>query len=108
MKYRTNNLNKKIELQESIKVSDGIGGYIIKWIKIKNIWAKVELISNISNKNFDILELKATHLIVVRYLNSINNNMRFVYKNIIYNIKYINNLDNYFTEVICEEDNKIE
>lgn len=102
-KYRTNDLNKKLELQESIKTEDGAGGFDIVWKKVKDVWGKIELLSNITNKNFDILELKATHLIVVRRLNNININMRFIYANKIYIIKYINNLDNYFTEIICEE-----
>lgn len=29
--------------------------------------------------------------------------MRFIHKNSTYDIKYIDNLDNYFTEVICEK-----
>ncbi len=102
-RYRTNDLNKKLELQKIIKIEDGAGGFNVSWEKVKDVWGKVELLSNITNKNFDILELKATHLIVVRRLNNININMRFIYNDVIYVIKYINNLDNYFAEIICEE-----
>lgn len=102
--YRTNDLNKKIELQKMVKIEDGAGGFKVQWEKIKDLWAKVELLSNISNKNFDILQLKATHMVVVRRLNNIDSSMRFLFNGNIFAIKYINNLDNYFTEIICEEE----
>lgn len=103
LKYKTNDLNKKIELQELTKIDDGAGGFITEWESVKYLWAKVELLANLSNKNFEVLELKASHLIVVRKLNNIDNNMRFAYNDNIYVIKYINNLDKYFTEIICEQ-----
>ena len=102
--YKTNDLNKKIELQEMTKAEDGAGGFEVHWEKVKDLWAKVELLLNITNKNFDVLQLKATHLVVVRRLNNINTNMRFLYNGSIFSIKYINNLDNYFTEIICNEE----
>lgn len=98
-----NRLNKKLELQELIKTSDGVGGFLSEWKKIKDIWGSIEVISNTSNTTFNILEIKATHTIIVRKFNNINNNMRFIHKNSTYDIKYIDNLDNYFTEIICEK-----
>lgn len=99
---KINNLSRQLELQELNKTSDGAGGYNTEWIKVKNIWGSIDLISNTSNTNYEILEIKATHIIIVRSLNNINNNMRFLYNDKVYVIKYINNLDKYFTEVICE------
>lgn len=102
MKNKINNLNKKLELQEEYKTPDEIGGFICEWKKVKNIWGSISLVSNNISTTYNILEIKATHIITVRRLNNINNNMRFIYNSFIYNIKYINDLDNYYTEVICE------
>lgn len=99
---KINSLNKRLELQKPIKETDGVGGYNITWEKVKNVWGSIDLISNISNSNYSMLEIKATHLIVVRYLNNINIGMRFLHNNKIFNIKYINNIDKNFTEIICE------
>ena len=101
-KNKINNLNKKLELQELIKESDGAGGYKTEWKTIKTIWGDIKLISNYTNTNYSMLELKATHIITVRSFNNINNNMRFIYNDNIYIIKYINDLNNNFTEIICE------
>ena len=98
-----NHLNKKLELQELVKVDDGVGGFISEWRKVKDLWGSIEIISNTTNTTFNILEIKATHTITVRKFNNIDNNMRFVHKNSIYDIKYVDNLDNYFTKIICEK-----
>ncbi len=97
-----NKLNKKLELQELIKMPDGAGGFIQKWNKIKDVWGNIELVSNTTNTTFNILEIKATHVITIRKFNNINLNMRFIYDNSVYNIKYIDNLNKNFTEIICE------
>ncbi len=98
-----NHLNKKLELQELVKVADGVGGFLSEWRKIKDLWGNIEIISNATNTTFNILEVKATHTITVRKFNNIDNNMRFIHKNSIYDIKYVDNLDNYFTKIICEK-----
>lgn len=103
MKNKINNLNKKLELQEEYKTPDGIGGFVCEWKKVKNIWGNISVVSNNISTTYNILEIKATHVIIVRKLNNINNNMRFIYNSFIYNIKYINDLDNYYTEIICEK-----
>lgn len=100
--HKINSLNKKLELQKFEKRSDGVGGIVGTWVKIKNIWGSIELISNKINNNYNMLEIKATHIIVVRSLNNINNNMRFIYNDNIFYIKYLNNLNNRFTELVCE------
>ncbi|MDR1499177.1 MAG: phage head closure protein [Rickettsiales bacterium] len=103
VKYRTNDLNRKVKLQQLTKTSDGAGGFITQWESVKDVWCKIELISNITNRNFGVLETGATHLVVVRRLNNIDKNTRFMYNNSIFNIKHLNDLDNNFTEIICEK-----
>lgn len=102
MKNKINKLNKKIELQTLEKVPDGAGGFNTNWIKVKDIWGNIESINNINTNNYSMLEIKATHLITIRSLNNINKNNRLVYNNVIFTIKYINNLNNNFTDIICE------
>jgi SPP1 family predicted phage head-tail adaptor len=100
---KINEINRKIELQELRKTSDGAGGFISEWVTIKHIWGSIQIISNTQNTKFSTLEAKATHLITIRKNSIINLNIRFVYNNDVYNIKYLDNLDKYFMDIICEK-----
>jgi SPP1 family predicted phage head-tail adaptor len=102
-KSRINELSRKLELQELGKTPDGAGGFLCEWVTVKYLWGNIQMISNTQNTKFSALEIKATHLITLRKTNVINFDMRFIYHNDIYNIKYIDNLDNYFMEIICEK-----
>ncbi|MDR1425460.1 MAG: phage head closure protein [Rickettsiales bacterium] len=99
---RINELNRRLELQELVRTPDGAGGFIGQWMTLRNIWGSIKMLSTVQNTTFNFLEIRATHLITLRKAGIITIDMRFVHKNDIYNIKYLNDLDNYFSEVICE------
>ncbi|MDR1494929.1 MAG: phage head closure protein [Rickettsiales bacterium] len=100
---KINELSKRLELQELVRTSDGAGGFTNHWETLKYVWGNIKILSNAQNSTFNLLEIKATHLITLRRPNIITTNMRFINNNDIYNIKYLNDLDNYFLEVICEK-----
>jgi SPP1 family predicted phage head-tail adaptor len=100
---KINELSRKLELQELEKIPDGAGGFLCQWKTIKYLWGNIQMISNSQSTQFSTLEIKATHLVTIRKAHTINFNMRFIYKNDIYNIKYLNDLDDYFIEIVCEK-----
>ena len=102
MKYRINKLNKKVELQKLEKLPDGVGGFEVKWTKIEDLWVNIRLISNSINDRYDMLEVRATHIITVRKLNNIDKYMRFVCNDVVYAVKYVNDVGGGFVEVVCE------
>ena len=65
--------------------------------------AKIELINNSIITNHEVVEGKNQLLITIRKNNDIDKNMRIVYNEIILYIKYIDNLNKYYTELYCEE-----
>lgn len=103
MKSKINNLNRKLELQAQEKIPDGSGGYIAEWKRLKYVWGSIEALSNTMNTNFDMLEIRAGYSITLRKMNRVDSSMRFVYGGAIYSIKYINDLDSSYVEIICEK-----
>ena len=102
MKFRINKLNKKVELQKLKKLPDGVGGFEVKWTKIKDLWVNIRLISNSINDRYDMLEVRATHIITVRKLNNVDKSVRFVCNDGVYVVKYVNDVEGGFVEVVCE------
>ena len=85
--------------------SDECGGQNIVWSLYKNIWGDIQPVSVVNDNSNYISETKITHKIVIRYFNEIDNNMRIIYNNRIFNIKYILNIkeQNKYLEILCEE-----
>ncbi|MDR3078717.1 MAG: phage head closure protein [Rickettsiales bacterium] len=100
---KINELSRRLELQELARVPDGAGGFEGQWKTLKHLWGNIKMLSSTQNSTFNFLEIKATHLITLRKQSGVTINMRFLHNNDIYNIKYLNDLDNYFLEVICEK-----
>lgn len=96
-----NELNKKVEIQEEIKIEDGLGGFNSSWETIKTIWCKIELMNVQLTDNYKSLAVEGTHIITTRKLNNIKSNMRLVFNNNIFLIKYIDDFDKDFIKIIC-------
>lgn len=100
---RINKLNQKAELQKLEKIPDGAGGFGVNWIKVKNVWIDIKLISNSINNKYNMLEIKATHVITIRKLNNIDKNVRFVCNDGVFVVKYVGEVVGGFVEVVCEK-----
>ena len=98
-------LNKKLIFEKPNINSDECGGQNIVWSLYKNIWGDIQPVSVVNNNSNYISETKITHKIVIRYFNEIDNNMRIIYNNRIFNIKSILNIkeQNKYLEILCEE-----
>lgn len=99
---RINKLSKKVELQKLEKTPDGAGGFGINWVKIKDIWANIELVNNTISNKYNMLEIKATHVVTVRRLNNIDKSVRFVCGDGVFVVKYVGEAVGGFVEVVCE------
>lgn len=98
-------LNKRITIQSKTKTSDGLGGYSEIWSNLKTLWAEIKPISNSNNFETNQIEEKITHIITVRYYNSLTTQHRIKYGDRIFNIiGIINPLENNQTmEITAEE-----
>ena len=103
MQNKINKMNRKISLEENLGQDDTIGGFANNWVLIKEVWASID------NQKFETiynnikLETRITHIITIRYFNIINTSMRIKYKEQLFTIKYINNIDNKVYELLVEE-----
>lgn len=98
---KSNELNKKIIIQEEVKNSDGVGGFDSEWRDLKSIWAKVEFANTQLKNEYDGLSIKSDCVMTARKLNNINDKMRIIFNDKIYNIKYIDNTDKNFIKIFC-------
>lgn len=97
-------LNHKIEIQSYEAIENEVGEIIKKWITYKKVWAeKIRL--SASNEYSDGKEgIEYTYRFKIRYRNDLDESMRIVYKNVIYDIKHINCIDElnqYETHIDC-------
>ena len=103
MQNKINKMNKKISLEQNNRKSDEIGGFYNDWVLVKELWASIES-ENFENIYNNIkLETKISHKITIRYFNIVNNSMRIRYRDQIFVIKYIKNVDNKIYQVFVEE-----
>lgn len=98
---KINELNQKIDIQEEIKTSDGVGGFISKWETKKNIWCKIELNNIQLEEKYKTLVKDSNYIITIRKLNSIKENVRIVFNKKIFLVRYIDDSDKKFTKIFC-------
>jgi hypothetical protein len=95
IKYKINDLNRKIKLENLENNS---------WVLKKYVWGKIENNSNTLTVEHDILENKNMFTVIIRKSDTIIiDSMRFVYKNIFLYIKYIDILDTNYLRILCDE-----
>ena len=98
--YNINQLNKRIIIEN---LTHNTENDCKIWQTVDVLWAKIELINNSIITNHGVVEGKNQLLITIRKNNNIDKNMRIVYNEIVLYIKYIDNLNNYYTKLYCEE-----
>ncbi|MCU5977962.1 phage head closure protein [Clostridioides difficile] len=106
------NLNKRITIQIREERKDENGFTINEWLDFKTVYSSIK---NLYGKEFlqaQALNSKASKKIKIRYIKELDNSInkdssieyRVVYKNIIYNILYIDNINeaNKYMEIMLE------
>jgi SPP1 family predicted phage head-tail adaptor len=86
-------LNRKVELQQLLKVSTATGGFSESWVKVADVWAKIKNASGSELLHADQLGAVSFSDFTIRYRSNISEMMRLVYRDNNYQIRHINNID---------------
>jgi len=90
-------LTKKITIQKRQRIQNSFGEYIDTWVTYRTAWAKIVQTTSISyNKELYVGNKRVTksrYEITIRYFVDIKTRFRIIYKNFIFDIKFINNID---------------
>lgn len=73
-----NELRHFITLERPELTADGQGGNERLWVKVTDLWAKIEPLSTSEQFSKDQVESKITHRIIIRYRDDIYPDMRFI------------------------------
>lgn len=84
-------LNKRVDIQQKVKIDDNSGGFNEEWVLLRRVWAAIEPIVAFESFVADRNESRATHTITIRYTASINPCHRIKYGNRIFWIRGIIN-----------------
>jgi SPP1 family predicted phage head-tail adaptor len=73
-------LNKKITIQQKVKVADSGGGYSKTWQDIATTWANIKPIKSETVVRAEKKQVDQTHIVTIRYRTDIQAYMRVSYK----------------------------
>lgn len=90
---QSGNLRHRAELQKQDEVSDGAGGVILTWTRVRDIWCHIRSISGSQQMESMRRDSSISHEITVRYADDVDTNKRIVYKGKMYNIEAVRNPD---------------
>jgi len=97
MKNLSAELNKRIQIEAPVEVSDGAGGFTTSWNAIATLWAKIEPYKSLQrwSENFDLSKVQVvkSYEITIRYFNNVNETMRIVFDGRIMNIRVVIDVD---------------
>ncbi len=98
-------LNRRVDIERPVQVSDGGGGFTETWQIFATVWAGFEVLRG--SESFSDLRVQGTsnHRITVRYTKGVEPKMRVVFNHRIFNIRAVINIDeaNEILELMCEE-----
>lgn len=99
-------LRHRITIQELVLTADGQGGFVESWSDFATVWASVEPKS--SSERFFSQQLQDVydHEVYVRKMDGIKAEMRFTFRNRVFQIKSIEHVDNernFFLKLKCQE-----
>ena len=86
-------LNRKIELQQLVKVSTATGGFTQSWVSVATLWAKIKNTSGSELLHADQLGVTSFSDFTIRYRANINELMKIVYRGNDYQVRHINNIE---------------
>ena len=96
---RYTELNKRITFLSESKTSDNHGGWTKSWVENFTLWAKTEPLMNIRG-GYDIMlnewmqrHPETTYVFTIRYDSEVNYKMRVKYKDVIYEILGMENVN---------------
>jgi SPP1 family predicted phage head-tail adaptor len=64
--YRAGELDQRVKVMRQSNVSDGIGGNVLSWVEVSEVWCHVRPLSGSERVDFDQVNAEARYLFVVR------------------------------------------
>lgn len=100
-------LNRRITLQEEIKVADGAGGFTSSWQNVADnpeIYASIIPLTSGEILHYSKLSHKVNYQITIRYRDDITSAMRITHANKSYEIKSVINIQgkNKYLKILAE------
>ncbi len=98
-------LNKRITLQYSTRIGDGMGGFTLSWVDAATVWAALWPISAKEQVQSQGVTMTITGRIRIRYRSVLRPDWRIKYGNKFYNIvSIINpNMKNEYLDIMVKE-----
>lgn len=98
-------LKHKITFQQLGKDKNGYGEIIEKWVDIKTVWAEIKPVSG--NQFFAAKQINSeiSHNVYIRYRADLKPSMRIKYKERVFEILYLMNVneENWLMQIYCKE-----
>jgi SPP1 family predicted phage head-tail adaptor len=86
--YKAGELDQRVAFLRESKTDDGMGGSIVSWTEIVEVWAKVRPMSGTEREHSDRLNAQANYLIVIRYRSDITESDVAEWKGQRFNIRF--------------------
>lgn len=98
-------LNKRISFIDYIESIDELGQKQRNWEDIKSVYATVKSLRGSEFVEAQKVRSEQTYKVTTRYIKGITADMRIKYKDKIFNILYVDNVDeaDYMLEMTCTE-----
>lgn len=98
-------LNKRISVQDEVKISDGAGGYELDHVKVLDAWANIDTLSGRDFWQAQQMEVEVSHKVTMRYRQGVKRSQVVFYNNRKFDIQYIFNPNegNAYLELYCLE-----
>lgn len=103
---KLNKMKHKIEIQKLTEVENELFENIKKWIPYKKLWAEKKQLKSSNSYVLGKETIEYVYRFKIRYRTDITEDMRILYKDKIYDIININNIDEidlYETHIDCVE-----
>lgn len=82
-----------IKFQHKVDTKNEINQTVKEWQDYKSTWAEKIRLKNETTETYGKEGIQEKYRFKVRYREDITEDMRIVYKNVIYNISHVNNID---------------
>lgn len=86
--YSAGELDQRVKFLRETKTDDDMGGSLVTWPEIAEVWAKVRPMSGAEREHSDRLNAEANYLIVIRYRSDITESDVAEWKGVRFNIRF--------------------
>lgn len=102
---RIGQLDKRVTIQETVRVPDGGGGYTETWKDVATVWASLQPLSGREVIQSGQLQAQVPHRVRIRYRPGITAANRLTFKGRTLEIISVANIDerNVELELLCQE-----